>query len=215
LVNKTRKLSFKDFDVLKFISKGAFGKVFVVRRIGTEELYAMKVIPKNLLKSQYSLDSILTERAILMKSNHPFIVKLRYSFQNCKYVAFVMDYMCGGTLATHLKNQKNQRFEYETAKYYAAQVLLALEYLHDTLSAIYRDLKPQNILVDENGNLKITDFGLSKSNFSSRQKEPTNGLRNSRVPGPRSAAEGTLREICGLLELRLSALRALHGQEPL
>lgn len=114
-----------------------------------------------------------------MKSNHPFIVKLRYSFQNSKYVAFVMDYMCGGTLATYLKAQNNQRLDYETVKYYASQVLLALEYLHNTLSAVYRDLKPQNILVDENGNLKITDFGLSKSKLNSRQKKPADCLWHS------------------------------------
>jgi serum/glucocorticoid-regulated kinase 2 len=172
-------MNFKDFDIIKFIGKGAFGKVFVVRKTGTVELYAMKVIPKSLLKTEYSLNSILTERAILMKSNHPFIVKLRYAFQNGKYVAFVMDYMRGGALSTHLKNQVNQRFDEETARYYASQVLLALENMHDTLKAVYRDLKPQNILVDENGNLKITDFGLSKSKIISWEEILSDRLWNS------------------------------------
>ncbi len=152
----------------------------------------MKVIPKSLLKTEYSLNSILTERNILMNSNHPFIVKLRYAFQNGKYVAFVMDYMRGGALSTHLKNQPNQRFDEETARYYSAQVLLALENLHNTLKAVYRDLKPQNILVDENGNLKITDFGLSKSKVISRQKELSDRLRHARVPRSGDSEEASL-----------------------
>lgn len=127
----------------------------------------MKLIPKNLIKTEYNLKSILTERNILANSNHPFIVKLRYAFQNQKFVAFVMDYMKGGPLSKHLDARKNRRFEVDVARYYAAQVLLALEHLHNTLQAVYRDLKPQNILVDENGNIKITDFGLSKSKLIS------------------------------------------------
>ena len=165
---KNRTLSFKDFEIIRFIGKGSFGKVFLVRKKRTTELYAMKLIPKTLIKTEYNLKSILTERNILAKSNHPFIVKLRYAFQNQKYVAFIMDYMKGGALSKHLEAQKNHKFDLNTARYYSAQVLLALENMHNTLEAVYRDLKPQNILVDENGNIKITDFGLSKSNLKSR-----------------------------------------------
>jgi len=141
--------------------------VFVARRKKSTELYAMKLIPKSLIKTEYSLKSILTERNILANSNHPFIVKLRYSFQNQKFVAFVMDYMKGGPLSKQLERVKNHRFEVDVARYYSAQVLLALEHLHNTLQAVYRDLKPQNILLDEHGNIKITDFGLSKSRLKS------------------------------------------------
>lgn len=171
LNKKNRKLTFKDFDMISYLGKGSFGKVFVARKKQTTELYAMKLIPKNLLKTDYSIKSLFTERNILAKSNHPFIVKLRFSFQNQKYVALVMDYMKGGPLSKYLDAKKNRRFDVETARYYSAQVLLALEHMHNTLEAVYRDLKPQNILVDENGNIKITDFGLSKSSFKSRNKK--------------------------------------------
>lgn len=139
----------------------------------------MKLIPKSLIKTEYSLKSILTERNILANSNCPFIVKLRHSFQNRNFVAFVMDYMKGGSLSKHLDARKGRRFDVDTARYYSAQVLLALEHLHNTLQAVYRDLKPQNILVDENGNIKITDFGLSKSELTSRSEEVHNCLWNS------------------------------------
>lgn len=143
----------------------------------------MKLIPKSLLKTEYSLKSILTERNILAQSNHPFIVKLKYSFQNQKFVALVMDYMKGGPLLKHLNEQKNRKFEINTARYYSAQVLLALEHLHNTLQAVYRDLKPANILVDENGNIKITDFGLSKSRFNSWNQKVQYCLWNTGIFG--------------------------------
>lgn len=150
--------------------------MFVARRKQTTDIYAMKLIPKALLKNEYSLKSILTERDIMANSNHPFIVKLRFAFQNQTYFAFVMDYMKGGALSKHLDARKNRRLETDPARQISAQVLLALEHLHNTLQAVYRDLKPQNILVDDHGNIKITDFGLAKSGFISRQKEVSNSL---------------------------------------
>ncbi len=154
--------------MVKFLGRGAFAKVFLVRRVGRPRLYAMKVVSKNVIKNP---SSMATEKSIMLKSNHPFIVKLRFSFQDNNYAAFVMDYMPGGTLSRHLSRQKNKHFSVDVVRFYAAQVLLALEYLHNTLKAVYRDLKPQNILVDENGNLKISDFGLCKSSLKSRKEE--------------------------------------------
>ena len=123
----------------------------------------MKLVPKNLIKTENSFSSIKTERSILAKSNHPFIVKLHFAFQNSKFFAFVMDYVPGGPLSIHMKSQPDGRFKESVARYYAAQVILALENLHNSLKAVYRDLKPENILIDSEGNLKLTDFGLAKS----------------------------------------------------
>lgn len=167
--------------------------MFLVRKKQSFELFAMKLIPKSLIKTEYTLKSILTERNILANSNHPFIVKLRHSFQNQNYVAFIMDYMKGGSLSKHLDARKNRRFETEVARYYSAQVLLALEHLHNTLQAVYRDLKPQNILVDENGNIKITDFGLSKSGLISRAQEVQHSLRDPGVPRARNHQKRAVR----------------------
>jgi len=95
-----------------------------------------------------------------MKSESPFIVKLRYAFQDETSLYYCIDYVPGGELFTYLK--KNKKFTLEQTRFYAAEVLLALEYLHNVLNTIYRDLKPENILVDSNGHIKLTDFGLSK-----------------------------------------------------
>jgi serine/threonine protein kinase len=181
----------------------------MARKKQTTDVYAMKLIPKGLIKTEHSLKSILTERDIMARSNHPFIVKLRYAFQNQKYFAFVMDYMKGGALSKHLEARKHRRLDVEVARYYAAQVLLALEHMHNTLQAVYRDLKPQNILVDEYGNIKITDFGLAKSEFSSRNQEIPDDVRHAGVLGPRDSTESPLRKVSRFLELRVSALRVV------
>lgn len=116
------------------------------------------------------------ERNILKESEHPFVIKLRYAFQNETKIFFVMDYLRGGfpskfysqitliwsgELFYHLRKSKS--FSEEIAVFYSAQVVLALEYLHSYLKIVYRDLKPENILLDEEGNIKLTDFGLATS----------------------------------------------------
>ena len=103
----------------------------------------------------------MTEREILMRSEHPFIVKLRNAFQDDNRLYYCIDYVPGGELYTYM--QKEKKFTLEAARFYAVEVLLALEYLHNELNIIYRDLKPENILIDSTGHIKLTDFGLSKS----------------------------------------------------
>lgn len=205
--NQSAKLSFKDFDIIKYIGRGAFGKVFLVRRIRTCEIYAMKLVPKNLIKTENSLSSIKTERSILAQSNHPFIVKLHYAFQNSKFFAFVMDYVPGGSLANHMKSQPSGRLKESVARYYVAQVLLALENLHNSLKAVYRDLKPENILIDIDGNLKLSDFGLAKSRLISWQEKLSDRLWNTRVSCTRNYEKGSLQQVSRLLESRMSSIR--------
>lgn len=105
----------------------------------------------------------MTEREILKKADCPFIVRMRYSFQDEYNLYYCLDYIPGGELFTYLHSCG--KFFQDQAKFYAAEVLLALEYLHEKMDAIYRDLKPENILVDKNGHIKLTDFGLAKSSL--------------------------------------------------
>lgn len=105
---------------------------------------------------------LIAEKRVLQISRHPFVVRLRYSFQSETTLYLVMDFCSGGELFTQLR--KRGKFTEQMSRFYAAEVLLALEYLHDKLGIIYRDLKPENILLDTKGHVKLTDFGLSKEN---------------------------------------------------
>ena len=100
-----------------------------------------------------------TERYLLEKANHPFLVKLEYAFQTKEKIFFVMNFIRGGEMFTHLR--KSKRFPEKRAKFYAAQVFLAINYMHE-LGFVYRDLKPENILFDIDGYLKVSDYGLAK-----------------------------------------------------
>jgi len=153
------KLGPKDFTFLKVVGKGSFGKVMMVKRAGTEDIYAMKVLQKKNLLKRKQVVHTKTERRILADIDHPFIVSLRYAFQTPAKLYMVLDFFNGGELFFHLK--RDGRFSEGRAKFYGAEILLALECLHAN-NIIYRDLKPENILLDEEGHIKVTDFGLSK-----------------------------------------------------
>jgi serine/threonine protein kinase len=150
-------VSVSDFDLIKVIGKGSIGKVFLVRKVDTHVIYAMKVIRKmNVVRSGLE-ESIKTERLILEEIDHPFIARLRFSFQTKDKLYLVTDFCSGGELFQHM----NGSFSYDLALFYAAELVLALEHLHSRKVA-YRDLKPENILLEASGHLRITDFGLSK-----------------------------------------------------
>uniref|UniRef100_A0A8D0G9M5 non-specific serine/threonine protein kinase n=1 Tax=Sphenodon punctatus TaxID=8508 RepID=A0A8D0G9M5_SPHPU len=149
------------FELLKVLGQGSYGKVFLVRKIkGSDagQLYAMKVLKKATLKVRDRVRSKM-ERDILAEVNHPFIVKLHYAFQTEGKLYLILDFLRGGDLFTRLS--KEVMFTEEDVKFYLAELALALDHLHG-LGIIYRDLKPENILLDEDGHIKITDFGLSK-----------------------------------------------------
>ncbi|XP_074189916.1 ribosomal protein S6 kinase alpha-2 isoform X4 [Rhinolophus sinicus] len=149
------------FELLKVLGQGSYGKVFLVRKIkGSDagQLYAMKVLKKATLKVRDRVRSKM-ERDILAEVNHPFIVKLHYAFQTEGKLYLILDFLRGGDLFTRLS--KEVMFTEEDVKFYLAELALALDHLH-SLGIIYRDLKPENILLDEEGHIKITDFGLSK-----------------------------------------------------
>ncbi|KAM4817575.1 ribosomal protein S6 kinase alpha-2 isoform X1 [Urocitellus parryii] len=149
------------FELLKVLGQGSYGKVFLVRKVtGSDagQLYAMKVLRKATLKVRDRVRSKM-ERDILAEVNHPFIVKLHYAFQTEGKLYLILDFLRGGDLFTRLS--KEVMFTEEDVKFYLAELALALDHLHG-LGIIYRDLKPENILLDEEGHIKITDFGLSK-----------------------------------------------------
>ncbi|XP_074179678.1 ribosomal protein S6 kinase alpha-6 isoform X1 [Rhinolophus sinicus] len=157
------------FELLKVLGQGSFGKVFLVRKkTGPDagQLYAMKVLKKASLKVR---DRIRTkmERDILVEVNHPFIVKLHYAFQTEGKLYLILDFLRGGDVFTRLS--KEVMFTEEDVKFYLAELALALDHLHQ-LGIVYRDLKPENILLDEIGHIKLTDFGLSKESVDQEKK---------------------------------------------
>jgi serine/threonine protein kinase len=205
------QLSKNQFDWIQYLGKGSFGKVALVRKKDNQNLYAMKILKKKDINVSSTVENAMTEREILMRSESAFIVKLRYSFQDETSLYYCIDYVPGGELFQFLK--KSKKFNLEFTRFYAAEVLLALDYLHNNLKTIYRDLKPENILLDSNGHIKLTDFGLSKSSLQSpsRGQAGQQLLRDSRVPGARDNQQPRPRPHGRLLDLRLSDLRDADG----
>ena len=151
--------SLDDFKPLEVLGQGSFGKVILVKNENNDKIYAMKILEKKFLIEKNQISHTKTERVALEKLKHPFIVKLSYAFQDTKNLYLITEFLPGGELFFHLK--KNGGFKEKAVKFYMAQVLLALEFMHKN-NYIYRDLKPENILIDKEGNIKLTDFGLSK-----------------------------------------------------
>jgi len=150
-----------NFELLKVLGQGSFGKVFLVRKITGSDagtLYAMKVLKKATLKVRDRARTKM-ERDILTDVNHPFIVKLHYAFQTEGKLYLILEFLRGGDLFTRLS--KEVMFTEDDVKFYLAELALALDHLH-SLGIIYRDLKPENILLDADGHVQLTDFGLSK-----------------------------------------------------
>jgi serine/threonine protein kinase len=164
-----RKVNVNDFELLQVLGKGSFGKVVLAsKRTGRDEgtLYAMKILNKQNVVNKKQVEHTLTERSVLGKMSHPFIVKLHYAFQTDKKLHFVLDYCPGGELFFHLG--RAGRFSEDQGRFYAAEMTLALGHLHNH-GVVYRDLKPENILFEANGHLKLADFGLSKEGVESTQ----------------------------------------------
>lgn len=155
-------LSMSSFDILHVLGRGAFGKVMLVRHRTTQKLYAIKSIQKRKLLDAMKSHTVIAERNILMKAHHPFIVQLFFAFQNPSKFYLGLEYVPGGELFYHLQNRKF--FPIEEVRLYSAEIALALSYLH-SIGIIYRDLKPENVMLDSSGHIKLTDFGLSTEIF--------------------------------------------------
>ena len=160
------KVGPSDFRGILQLGKGSFGEVFLVEKIDSGQQFALKTLKKEKVLGNNLIRYAFTERNILKNINHPYIVKLNYSFQTPEKLCMVMDYCGGGDLGLHLAREK--RFTDEKARFYICEILLALEELHKH-GIIFRDLKPENVVLNEEGHAKLTDFGLSKEGVTEGQ----------------------------------------------
>ncbi|KAI3596949.1 agc yank protein kinase [Moniliophthora roreri] len=159
------------FSLCQVVGKGAFGKVRVVKHKRTKESYALKYINKPQCVRMKAVKHIIQERLLLEGINHPYIANLRYAFQDDENCFFVLDLMLGGDLRFHL--ERTGSLSEELVRFYVAQLSLALEYLHSQ-GIVHRDIKPDNILLDAQGNAHLTDF-----NVAIQSKELIRGMAGS------------------------------------
>ena len=168
--NRAGKLTIEDFELLKVVGKGSFGKVMQVRKKDTNRIYALKTIRKAHIISRSEVAHTLAERSVLAQINNPFIVPLKFTFQSPEKLYFVLAFVNGGELFHHL--QKEHRFDVNRSRFYTAELLCALECLHG-FNVIYRDLKPENILLDYQGHIALCDFGLCKLDMKDEDRTNT------------------------------------------
>lgn len=168
VIESVEQIGPASFKIKKLLGKGGFGKVFQVVKVGkndnkSDQIFAMKVINKtSIIKKPKEIIHVKAERNILEEVNHPFIVNLYYAFQTQTKLYLILEYLCGGELFTHL--EREGFFKESYVRFYVCEMILAIQYLH-SLGVIYRDLKSENILLDAQGHIKLTDFGLSKENI--------------------------------------------------
>jgi len=152
-------LKMEDLEIAETLGTGTFGRVRLVKHKGNGKYYALKVLKKHEVIRLKQVEHIMSEKAILSMINHPFIVRLGGTMQDGKNLYMMLEYVIGGELFSHLR--KAGRFSNDTTRFYAGCIVMALQHLH-SMDIVYRDLKPENLLLDEHGYLKVTDFGFAK-----------------------------------------------------
>ena len=157
---KKLKIKIKDYEQLKTVGLGSYGRVRLCKHKKTGDTFVMKILKKNEIIKQKQVDHVYSEFNILVNLKHPFIVQLLgYNFDDPKYVYFILEYIQGGELFTLLRTKRT--FPIPQARFYIAHIITIFEYLHSK-NIVYRDLKPENILINKNGYLKLIDFGFAK-----------------------------------------------------
>nr|QPL17779.1 protein kinase B isoform c [Bursaphelenchus xylophilus] len=166
--NEHSLITLNDFEFLKVLGKGTFGKVVLSRELRTNRLYAIKILKKEVILAKDELQHTMTENRVLQRCKHPFLTELTYSFQTVDRLCFVMEFAIGGDLYYHLNQEvqiKKEGFTEDRTRFYGGEIVLALGYLHDN-NIVYRDLKLENLLLDRYGHIKIADFGLCKEDIA-------------------------------------------------
>lgn len=162
------KVTVSDFIYQKTLASGAFGRVLLCRKNNTKDFYAVKLLEIDKMKQKNCVETIMNEKAILKDLQSMFIARGLYTFKSPTHLFMVMEYMKGGDLSTLLEDCGY--FIEDMARYYVAQLVLALEQLH-VGGVIHRDLKPENVLLNKWGHIKLTDFGLSEAGFARKNRE--------------------------------------------
>lgn len=172
--------SIKDFEIVKPISKGAFGSVYLAKKKSTGDYFAIKVLKKADMVAKNQVSNVKAERAIMMwQGESEFVAKLYWTFSSKEYLYLVMEYLNGGDCASLVKVLGGLPEDW--AKKYLAEVVLGVEHLHSR-GIVHRDLKPDNLLIDQKGHLKLTDFGLSRMGLIGRQKRHLKSPKESTPP---------------------------------
>ncbi|XP_058877933.1 serine/threonine-protein kinase MRCK alpha-like, partial [Acipenser ruthenus] len=158
-VSKVQQLRLKrdDFEILKVIGRGAFGEVAVVKMKNTEKVFAMKILHKWEMLKRADTACFREERDVLVKGDNQWITTLHYAFQDERYLYLVMDYYVGGDLLT-LLSKFEDRLPEDMARFYIAEMVLAIHSVHQR-NYVHRDIKPDNVLIDMNGHIRLADFG--------------------------------------------------------
>ncbi|KAG0659972.1 rim15, signal transduction response regulator [Maudiozyma exigua] len=165
---KSTQPSIKDYDILKPISKGAYGSVYLARKKLTGDYFAVKVLRKSDMIAKNQVMNVKSERAIMMfQSDKPYVAKLFATFQNKDNLFLVMEYLPGGDLATLIKMMDTLPDKW--VRQYLAEIIIGVDDMHQN-GIIHHDLKPDNLLIDSNGHIKLTDFGLSRAGLVRRHK---------------------------------------------
>ena len=159
IIYSIEQINRNSFEFMFLIGRGGFSKVWKVKWKKTGQIFALKEMSKPRIIEKKCEDTILLERDLLSKMNHPFIVNMHFSFQDLNSLYLVMDLITGKDLRYHLSKQ--QKFSAEISKFFLACTILGLEYIHYN-NILHRDIKPDNLVLDENGYVKITDFGISR-----------------------------------------------------
>jgi serine/threonine kinase 38 len=213
-VVKQKKLSVVDFESIKLIGRGAFGEVHVVRKKDSKKIYAMKTMRKGEMVKKKQVHHVRAERNCLAEADNPWVVKLHYSFQDPKLLYLVMEFLQGGDLMTVL--MKHDILTEQQTRFFIAETALAIRSVH-ALKYIHRDLKPDNILLDKSGHVKLSDFGLCKNTAKAPPVHPFSQMKldNNSLTSPQAvAAGGASAAEMKALEASLAAASVANGNAP-